>query len=94
MIVLPDHKHLDTNIIRTIFDDSKMSFASEERMMEKIGLKPGSVSPFALINNEERDIRVVFDSVLQSELIGFHPLQNDNTVVLNMKSVEHFLENL
>lgn len=36
MVVLPDSKQLDTNIIRAIFDDSKMSFASEERMMEKI----------------------------------------------------------
>lgn len=36
MIVLPDTKQLDTNIVRSIFDDSKMSFASEERMMEKI----------------------------------------------------------
>ena len=71
-----------------------MSFASEERMMEKIGLKPGSVSPFALINNSERDIRVVFDSELQGEKVWFHPLQNDNTIVLDMKSVEHFLENL
>jgi len=52
------------------------------------------VSPFALINNTERDIRVVFDNILQDELIGFHPLQNDNTVVLNMMSVEHFLENI
>jgi len=52
------------------------------------------VSPFALINNTERDIRVVFDSALKNELIWFHPLQNDNTVVLNMKSVEYFLENL
>lgn len=94
MVVLPDNKQLDTNIIRSIFDDSKMSFASPERMMEKIGLKPGSVSPFALINNQERDIRVVFDSVLQGELIGFHPLQNDNTIVLYMKDIEHFLENL
>ena len=94
MIVLPDTKQLDTNIVRSIFDDSKMSFASEERMMEKIWLKPGSVSPFALINNEERDIRVVFDSILKDQLVGFHPLQNDNTVVLNMESVEHFLENL
>ena len=94
MIVLPDNKQLDTNIIRAIFDDSKMSFASPERMMEKIWLKPGSVSPFALINNTERDIRVVFDSALKNELIWFHPLQNDNTVVLNMKSVEYFLENL
>jgi Ala-tRNA(Pro) deacylase len=69
MVVLPDAKKLDTNIIRAIFDDSKMSFASEERMMEKIGLKPGSVSPFALINNIDRDIRVVFDAVLQYQLI-------------------------
>jgi len=94
MVVLPDTKQLDTNIIRSIFDDTKMSFASPERMMEKIGLKPWSVSPFALIHNADRDIRVVFDSLLKDELVGFHPLQNDNTIVLNMKSVEHFLENI
>lgn len=94
MVVLPDHKQLDTNIVRAIYDDSKMSFASEERMMEKIGLKPGSVSPFALVNNLERDIRVVFDSELQDKLVGFHPLQNDNTVVLEMWELEKFLENL
>jgi Ala-tRNA(Pro) deacylase len=94
MIVLPDNKQLDTNIIRSIFDDSKMSFASPERMMEKIWLKPGSVSPFALINNTDRDIRVVFDSILKDELIWFHPIQNDNTVVLNMIDVEKFLSNL
>ena len=94
MVVLPDNKQLDTNIIRAIFHDTKMSFASPERMMDKIWLKPGSVSPFALINNTERDVRVVFDSTLKDELIGFHPLQNDNTVVLNMLSVQHFLENI
>ncbi len=94
MIVLPDNKQLDTNIIRSIFDDSKMSFASPERMMEKIWLKPWSVSPFAIINNTDKDIRVVFDSELQWKQVWFHPLQNDNTIVLEMKSLEHFLENL
>jgi len=94
MVVLWDNKRLDTNDIRAIFDDSKMSFASPERMMEKIWLKPGSVSPFALINNKEKDIRVVFDSELKDELVWFHPLQNDNTVVINMKDIEFFLENL
>ncbi|USN57747.1 MAG: prolyl-tRNA synthetase associated domain-containing protein [Candidatus Peribacteria bacterium] len=94
MVVLPDDKQLDTNIIRAIFSDTKMSFASEDQMMEKIGLKPGSVSPFALIHNEERDIQVVFDESLKDVEIGFHPLQNDNTVVLSMQSVEHFLNNL
>lgn len=94
MVVLPDSKKLDTNIVRAIFDDSKMSFVDEEIMMQKIGLKPGSVSPFALVNNLDRDIRVVFDSELQGKLVGFHPLQNDNTVVLEMPELEKFLENL
>ncbi len=94
MVILPDDKRLDPNIIRGVFDDTKMSFASEDRMMEKIWLRPGSVSPFALINNSENDIRVVFDSELKDIEIGFHPLQNDNTIVLNMKHVEHFLENV
>jgi len=52
------------------------------------------VSPFALINNTDNDIRVVFDSELKDVEIGFHPLQNDNTIVLQMKHVEHFLENI
>lgn len=94
MVVLPDFKKLDTNIIREVFDDSKMSFASEERMMEKIWLRPGSVSPFALVNNTQKDIVVVFNSELKDVLIGFHPLQNDNTVVLEMSEVERFLQHL
>lgn len=94
MVVLPDFKKLDTNIVRTLFQDSKMSFVDEETMMQKIGLRPGSVSPFALINNEEKDIVVVFDNEIQGKLVGFHPLQNDNTVVLQMQEVEKFLENI
>ncbi len=94
MVVVWEDKKLETNKIREIFDDSKMSFFEEELMMGKIWLKPGSVSPFALINNTEKDIKVVFDKTLKWVLIGFHPLQNDNTVVLQMNDVEKFLEHL
>jgi Ala-tRNA(Pro) deacylase len=94
MIVLWEDKKLETNKVREIFDDSKMSFFEEELMMEKIWLKPGSVSPFALINNKDKDIKVVFDKTLKWVLIGFHPLQNDNTVVLQMDDVEKFLDHL
>lgn len=94
MVVLWDDKKLETNKVREMFDDSKMSFFEEDLMVQKIGLRPGSVSPFALVNNEEKDIKVVFDKELKWVLIGFHPLQNDNTVVLKMDDVEKFLENL
>ena len=94
MVILPDNKKLDTKIIREEFDDSKMSFASESLMMEKIWLKPWSVSPFALVNNETKDIKVVFDKSLENSLVWFHPLQNDNTVVIELSDILKFLENL
>lgn len=93
MIVLWDDKKLDTNIIREYFSDTKMSFSSQEDMFEKIWVKIWHVSPFALINNIQKDIIVGFDSELKWLEIGFHPLRNDNTVVLNMDDVEKFLEN-
>ena len=92
MVVIEDYKKLDTNKVREIFSDSKMSFFEEDLMMQKIWLKPWSVSPFALLNNLENDIKVVFDEELKDVLIWFHPLQNDNTVVLQMQDVEKFLE--
>lgn len=94
MVVLPDYKQLDTNIIRAIFDDTKMSFASEERMIEKIWIRPWSVSPFALVNNQEKDITLVVDSELREKLVWFHPLRNDNTVVLNMHELDIFLTHM
>ena len=52
------------------------------------------MSPFALVNNIEKDIRVLFDAELEGKLVGFHPLQNDNTIVLEMSEMEKFLENI
>ena len=94
MVVLPDYKKLDVNIVRYFYKDSKLSFVSSEKMEELIGLKPGSVSPYALINNIEKNIKVAFDEDLKWEIVGFHPLRNDNTVVTNMSWVEKFLESL
>lgn len=94
MVVLEDNKKLETNKIREIFDDSKMSFFEEDLMMAKVWLKPWSISPFALINNKDKDIKVVFDKDLKWIMVWFHPLQNDNTILLNMDDVERFLEYL
>ncbi len=94
MVVASDCTRLDTNLVRAKFGDSKMSFASEEQMMEKIWLKPWSVSPFALVNNKEKDIIVVFEKRLEGKKIWLHPLRNDNTIVLNINDVLRFLDNI
>ena len=94
MVVLEDNKKFDSNLFRKLTWENKITFASEERMINKIGVKAGHVSPFALINNEEKDVKVIFNSSLKNCEIWFHPGQNDNTTVLNNSWVEKFLENL
>lgn len=94
MVVVWDNTRLDTNKVREFFWDSKMSFVDEVDMIKKIWLKPWSVSPFALINNIEKDIKLVFDKKLEKQIVWFHPLQNDNTVVLHMDDVLKYVEKL
>ncbi len=91
MVILPDYKQLDVNKVRYFFDDTKLSFVSTEKMKELINLTPWNVSPYALLNNKEKNIKVAFDIELKTEKVWFHPLRNDNTIVSCMDDVEKFL---
>lgn len=94
MVVLEDQKRLDSWVLRKILQESKLSFATRELMIEKIWVEPWHVSPFALLNNITKDIKIIFDKELEWELAWFHPLQNDNTTVINTKDVEKFLKKI
>lgn len=70
----------------------KLSFASPERMMKYLGLEPGSVSPFGLINDEEHHVILFLDANLQqAETLSFHPNDCRGTVVLRRSELERVL---
>ena len=94
MVVLEDNERFDSNKFRNLVWESKISFASEQRMIDKIWVKSGHVSPFATINNKEKDVEVIFNSTLKNCDIWFHPWQNDNTTVLHISWMEKYLEHL
>lgn len=94
MMVLWDDKKLDVKNLQNILEEKKLSFSSEENILKKVWVKIGHISPFALINNDEKDIKIIFDEILKNKNVGFHPLQNDKTIVLNMDDMEKFLTNL
>jgi Ala-tRNA(Pro) deacylase len=72
--------------------ESRLSFASAERLAAHLGLTPGAVSPFGLINDRTGAVRVVLDKTLQSaSKVGFHPNVNTATVVLRFADFERFL---
>jgi Ala-tRNA(Pro) deacylase len=90
MIVLPEYERLDTRRFALSRGDKKCSFVSPELMQQSIGVLPGSVSPFALLNNTERNIFLCIHDSLRDKKIGFHPLRNTGTIVVNMSDLEIF----
>jgi len=64
-------------------------------LAEKMQLPPGTVSPFGLLNNEEKDIRVYFDKdIVSEEIMTFHPNTNEKTIFIKTQDLFRFLESI
>ncbi|MBO5217023.1 MAG: prolyl-tRNA synthetase associated domain-containing protein [Alistipes sp.] len=71
----------------------KLSFASEKRMMRCLGLMPGSVSPFGLINDGDKEVHLFLDANLRSyPSLSFHPNDNTATVVITQEMFAKYLD--
>lgn len=100
------HKDLDIHALEHKLHQGKLSFASPDRMRRCLGLRPGSVSPFGLINDikpEDADTKELFDnghrvklyldsSLKDAEKISFHPCDNTASVVISQEGLRKFLE--
>jgi Ala-tRNA(Pro) deacylase len=93
LVILPASKRADLRAVADQIGDGKLSFASPDRLMTHLGLTPGSVSPFGLINDAHHHVRVVIDADLASaERVAFHPNINTATLALARADLERFLE--
>jgi Ala-tRNA(Pro) deacylase len=93
LVVLLHSKRADLRAVADQIGDGKLSFASPERLMKYLGLTPGSVSPFGLIHDRDRAVRVVLDRDLKSaERLSFHPNINTVTLVVSASDFARFLQ--
>jgi len=73
-------------------DAKNLSFANEEYLKTYLGIKPGSVSPFALLNDSENAVSFYLDEKLfKSDLINFHPLINTTTITIKTQYFIKFM---
>ncbi|MAK64890.1 MAG: DNA-binding protein [Maricaulis sp.] len=71
----------------------RLSFGKEERMHEILGVRPGSVTAFALINDTEHRVRFILDAALtRHDPVNFHPLSNDATTAVSCADLVRFAE--
>ena len=74
---------------------SNLSFAKPEYLEKYLGIKPGSVSPFGLLNDKENCVNFYLEDILEKNIeINFHPLLNTSTITLKTKDfIEFMIEN-
>jgi Ala-tRNA(Pro) deacylase len=73
---------------------ARLSFGNEALMLEVMGVTPGSVTLFGLINDTECRMRLVLDeALLASDPVNFHPLLNNATTAMSQSDVQKFIAN-
>ncbi len=83
LVMTRKDKTSDMKKIRAEIGSSRLSFASEDRLMRVMGLKKGSVSPLGVINDEDRHVKVYIDKdLMDMERVGVHPNENTATVFM------------
>src|SRR5580765_3905937 len=93
LVILPVTKRADLRAVADQVGDGKLSFASPERLMTYLGVTPGSVSPFGLINDGHHEVRVVLDRDFQTAArLAFHPNINTRTFTVAAADFKKFLD--
>jgi Ala-tRNA(Pro) deacylase len=78
------HRHLDT---------ARFSFGSADVLREALGVEPGSVTPFAAINDQAQRVKVILDAaMMEHPILNFHPLVNTMTTSVRGEDLVRFLD--
>ena len=87
-----DSAKVDLKQFSKSIDAKNLSFANAEYLEQFLGIKPGSVSPFALLNDKDNVVEFYLDEKLfNSEIINFHPLINTTTISIKTSEFINFL---
>ena len=94
LITCEQDKNIALKKIKEVIECERLSFGSEERLFEFLGVLPGSVSPFCMLNGSRKNVKFICDYGLKKfKKIFLHPFVNDKTIYLKLNDLEKFLRN-
>lgn len=93
LVILDCDQNMDIHSIEKQLHQGKLSFASEQRLHIYLGLTPGSVTPFGLINDTDKHVHVFIDETLRHEKrLSFHPCINTASLLISSDDFISFLD--
>ena len=92
LVITQEDKAIDLKSLQGDIAADRLSFGSADRLFEFLGVRPGAVSLFTLINDPDHRVQVALDnSLMQAERVYFHPLVNDLTLGVTPEDITAFL---
>ncbi len=93
LVITEPDKRTNTRSLARQIKSTRLSFASPERLQKYLGLDPGSVSPFGLINDKNKDVEVLIDKDLDTrQKITFHPNINTASVTISYSDFQKYIK--
>ncbi len=92
LIVCLEEAEIDLKAAPARIGSRRLSFGRAELLREVLGVEPGSVTPFGLINDTEKRVNVVLDAgMMAHELLNYHPLENTATTTIRAADLAAFI---
>ena len=92
LVILEHLRQLDIHDLEKRLRQGKLTFASDQRLRRYLGVEPGSVSPFGLINDREKHVHLFIDEKLDEfDRLAFHPNVNTASLVISKEDFLKFL---
>jgi len=93
LVVCMEDRSIDLKSLAQRLGAGRFSFGSADRLMKYLGVTPGAVTPFAIINDSGGMVRVVVErAMLETDTLNFHPLDNAQTTALTATDLVRFLK--
>src|SRR5471032_1296336 len=91
LVVAIEDRAVDLKRLGEVLGAGRLSFGSPDRLRRVLGVEPGSVTPFALVNDEAHQVTLVLDSGLkEGGPVNAHPLTNDMTTPITLPDLQRF----
>ena len=92
LIVALEDSTINLKTVPAIIGSRRLSFGKPELLLEVLGLTPGSVTPFGLINDTSVRVNVILDAAMMAEpVLNFHPLENNATTSIQANDLVAFI---
>lgn len=94
LIVVANETEIDLRKLPELIGaQGRLSFGSPERLWEYLGIRPGSVNPFTVMNDPDNKVVMILDqSMMQADIVNYHPNDNAMTIGLRPADLIKFLE--